>query len=116
MFRTSANYEYTVDQTIGNIEYTIAASDILEFSVFTNDGFKLVDLTTSATSVTSSGGTGTGPSNIKFTIEPNGLVKLPIIGKVKIDGYTVPEAEKFLESKFATYYNNPFVMLKIKIG
>ena len=113
MFRTPANYNYKVDQTIGNIEYKIAPSDILEFSVFTNDGFKLVDLTTSATSVTATGGSGAGPSSIKFTIEPDGLVKLPIIGKVKIDGYTVPEAEKMLESKYATYYNNPFVMLRI---
>lgn len=113
MFRTPNNYNYKVDQTIGNIEYKIAPNDILEFSVFTNDGFKLVDLTTSATSVTQGSQSGVRPSTTKFTVEPDGFVKLPIIGRIKIDGYTVPDAEKMLETKFATYYNNPFVMLTI---
>ncbi|NNC86750.1 MAG: polysaccharide export protein EpsE [Bacteroidia bacterium] len=114
MFKTPSNYDYKVDQTISNIEYKLAPNDIIEFSVFTNDGFKLVDLTTAATSVSESrAGGGARPSSIEFTIEPDGRVKLPIIGKVKIDGYTVPDAEKFLEGQYATYYNNPFVMLRV---
>jgi len=114
MFKTPNNYEYKVDQTIGNVEYKIAPNDILDFSVFTNDGFKLVDLTTNATSVTGgSGGQGVSRSSNEFTVQLDGFVKLPIIGRVKIDGFTVPEAEKMLETKYSVYYNKPFVMLDV---
>ena len=117
MFRTPRNYPYTVDQTIGNIEYRIAPNDIVGFSVYTNDGFRLIDLTTSIGAV--SGQTG-GNVNfnayngaIQFPVEPDGQVKLPIIGKMKISGMTVREAEHMLELQYTTYYNKPFVVLTV---
>lgn len=115
MFKVPKNYEYANDQTIGNIEYRIVPNDIIAFSIYTNDGFKLIDLTTSAVSVTSpvSGGAPTGGGQTLFLVEPDGQVKLPIIGKVKISGMTVREAEKHLETQYATFYNKPFVMIKV---
>ena len=44
MFKVPNNYQYATDQTIGNVEYRIAANDILAFSIYTNDGFKLAEL------------------------------------------------------------------------
>ena len=38
MFKTPKNFQYTVDQTIGNLEYRIASDDIIEFSIYNNDG------------------------------------------------------------------------------
>lgn len=116
MFKVPKNYEYANDQTIGGVEYRISPNDIVGFSVYTNDGFKLIDLTTSTTSVTSQIAPGVGNSSdnmTNFLVEPDGLVKLPIIGKVKIEGMTVREAEKMLEKEFATFYNKPFVMLRV---
>src|SRR6188768_1445867 len=93
MFKTGRNYDYKVDQTIGNVEYRIAPNDILGFSVFTNDGFKLIDLTTGITGGgnASVGGTSTSTSNnaIQFQVDIDGQVKLPIIGKVKITDMTI---------------------------
>lgn len=115
MFRTPKNYAFTVDQTIGNVEYRVTNNDIVGFSVYTNDGFKLVDLTTSI--ATATGGAGGNINNfnssIQFPVEPDGQIKLPIIGKVKIAGMTIREAEKMLEQQYATYYNKPFVVLKV---
>ncbi len=117
MFKTPHDYQYTVDQTIGNVEYRIAPNDIVGFSVYTNDGFKLIDLTTNIGAVS---GVGTNNVNfnayngaIQFPVEPDGQVKLPIIGKIKISGLTVREAEKLLEQQYATYYNKPFVVLRV---
>lgn len=117
MFKTPRNYPYTVDQTIGNVEYRIAPNDIVGFSVYTNDGFKLIDLTTN---IAAFSGIGTGNVNfnayngaIQFPVQPDGQVKLPIIGKVKISGLTVREAAKMLEEEYATYYNKPFVVLRV---
>ena len=36
-----------------------------------------------------------------------------IIGKIKISGFTVREAEKVLEQQYATFYNKPFVMIRV---
>ncbi|MBL7923114.1 MAG: polysaccharide biosynthesis/export family protein [Bacteroidia bacterium] len=113
MFKVPKNYEYSNEQTIGNVEYRIAPNDIIGFNVYTNDGFKLVDLTTSATSVTSSFQPNPSNNQTQFLVEPDGQVKLPIIGKVKIAGLTVREAEKSLEQQYATFYNKPFVMIRV---
>ncbi len=117
MFKTGNDYPYKVDQTIGNVEYRLAANDILGFSVFTNDGFKLIDLTTGIGSAASGnvGGTSTstGKGSIQFQVDVDGNVKLPIIGKVKIADFTIREAEKLLEEKYTVYYNKPFVMLSV---
>ncbi len=119
MFRTPRDYPYTVDQTIGNIEYRIAPNDIVGFSVYTNDGFRLIDLTTSIGAITGSGQSNSNVNfnsyngSIQFPVEPDGMIKLPIVGKVKITGMSVREAEKMLEGLYATYYNKPFVVLRV---
>jgi polysaccharide biosynthesis/export protein len=115
MFRTDANYPYKVNQTIGNVEYRIASNDILAFSVFTNDGFKLIDLTTGVSTMTSQGNAQNfnSSSATRFQVDVEGFVKLPIIGKVKIIELTTREAEKMLEDKYAVYYNKPFVMINV---
>lgn len=116
MFKVPKDYDYAIDQTIGNIEYRIAPNDIIGFAVYTNEGFKLVDLTTSAESVTNrsqAGGAGNQNTMTQFLVEPDGMVKLPIVGKVKLSGLTVREAEKQLEQQYATFYNKPFVMIRV---
>jgi len=115
MFKVPKNFEYANDQTIGNVEYRITPNDIIGFSVYTNDGFKLVDLTTSAVSVASpiQNSMGGNTNQTLYLVEPDGQVKLPIIGKTKISGMTVREAEKHLEQQYATFYNKPFVMIRV---
>ncbi len=110
MFKTDDNYQYTQDQTIANKEYKIAPNDILGLSVYTNDGFKLIDLTTSALATASGQG---NMSVIQYTVDNAGDVKLPIIGQVTIRDFTISEAEKMLEEKYSAYYNKPFVVLKV---
>ena len=113
MFKVPKDYQYSNDQTIGNVEYKIAPNDIIGFNVYTNDGFKLVDLTTSASSMTSPLMNNPSTNQTQFLVEPDGQIKLPIIGKVKIAGMTVREAEKNLEQEYSTFYNKPFVMIRV---
>ncbi len=113
MFKVPKDYQYSSDQTIGNIEYRISPNDIIGFNVYTNDGFKLVDLTTSAVAASNPMTNNPGGNQTQFLVEPDGQVKLPIIGKIKISGMTVREAEKSLEQQYTTYYNKPFVMIRV---
>ena len=113
MFKVPSNYEYDVDQTIGNVEYRVSPNDIVSMSVYTNDGFKLIDITTSAESVTSRLNNMNNNTNIQFLVEPDGMIKLPIIGKIKIAGMTIREAEKSLEGQYANFYNKPFIVVRV---
>jgi polysaccharide export outer membrane protein len=113
MFKVPSNYEYDVDQTIGNVEYRVSPNDIVSLSVYTNDGFKLIDLTASAESVMSRGGTGMNNMSFQYLVEPDGNIKLPIIGKLKLAGFTIREAEKLLESQYANFYNKPFIVIRV---
>jgi polysaccharide biosynthesis/export protein len=114
MFKVPGNYNYATDQTIGNVDYRIAPNDILGFSVYTNDGFKLVDLTTSASEIKGNVQNFNNVNNMtQFLVEPDGQVKLPIVGKVKVTGMTIRETEKMLEQQYATFYNKPFVMIRV---
>lgn len=116
MFKVPKNFEYSNDQTIGNIEYKIAPNDKIAFSIYTNDGFKLIDLTTAAVSVNAplSGSGNSGMNNQDmYLVEPDGQIKLPIIGKIKISGLTVREAERQLENQYSAFYNKPFVIIRV---
>lgn len=113
MFKVPSDYEYDVDQTIGNVEYRVSPNDIVSMSVYTNDGFKLIDITTSAESVTSRLNNMNNNTNVQFLVEPDGMIKLPIIGKFKIAGMTIREAEKSLEAQYANFYNKPFVVIRV---
>ncbi len=111
MFRTDGNYPIQIDQTIANKEYRLAPNDILGLSVYTNDGFKLVDLTAGALQGGISFNQST--SGLQYTVDSEGSVKLPIIGTVKVRDYTIKEAERFLEEQYSAFYNKPFVILHV---
>lgn len=117
MFKTKRDYPFVTDQTIGNVEYRIAPNDIIGFSVYSNDGQKLVDLTTVSSALTSTtgGGANLGSTRtfISFTVEPDGNIKLPVIGKIKVKDLTVREAEKMLEQLYSTFYIKPFVTIEV---
>lgn len=89
-------------------EYRIAPNDEITFKVVTHDGEKLVELM--ATAGTAQGGGNTG---ITCLVEHDGMVKLPILQRVKIGGLTIREAESYLEKLYTSYLNKPFVQLKV---
>jgi polysaccharide export outer membrane protein len=109
MLKTPKDYNYSKIDSSDFSEYKIAANDQISFQLFANDAFKLIDM--------SAGGVGAGMqgqgSVSVYGVELNGEVKLPVIGKVKLEGLTVRQAEQKLEQLFSTYYNKPFIIIKV---
>lgn len=106
MFRTGPNYTFKNDPPSYHLKYKLAPGDIFSFFIYSNDGYKIVDI--------AGGSIGGGiASTLEYTIDFEGKAKLPVLGKVKIAGLSVEEAEKFLEEKYAEYYKSPFAILKI---
>jgi polysaccharide export outer membrane protein len=109
MLKTPRNYVYSpIQDSVSVKESKITPNDILEFRLYSNDGFKLIDLTAVGGSVIANQG-----SILQYVIENDGSVKLPVLGEVKLSGLTVREAQKMLEEKYSAYYVKPFVLVKI---
>ncbi|MBL7952745.1 MAG: polysaccharide biosynthesis/export family protein [Flavobacteriales bacterium] len=110
MFRTSTDYQFDVfnDSVVGNLR--LQRNDQIQFRLFANDGFKMIDLVSE---------TGARDANwlqrtvFNYTIENDGLVKLPLLGRVKVTGLTQREAEAFLEEKYSAFYIKPYVQLVV---
>lgn len=110
MLQTKPNYQYAkITDSLLHENYKIAPNDGVNFRVFSNDGFKLVDIANQG----NGGNTGATRTGIEETVDKDGLIKLPLLGKVKISGYTLREAQAFLEKEYEAYYVKPFIQLKI---
>lgn len=110
MMKTKKDYEYDPipNDTVAN--YIISNNDIIDFKLYTNDGTKLIDITALSTT---DGNRSTATNTTNFLVESNGLCKLPIIGRVMLQGKTIKEAENFLQDEYAVYYKKPFVKIKV---
>ncbi len=57
--------------------------------------------------------TGGRSPSIEETVDKDGLLKLPLLGKVYVAGLTLREAQTMLEKEYEEFYVKPFVQLKI---
>lgn len=86
-------------------EYIISPNDELQISIYTKDGERLIDpISTTSLQL---------KAENKYLVEFDGQVKLPILNRIMIAGKTIREAEMMLEERYATFFNNPFVQLKV---
>ncbi|MDX9750271.1 MAG: polysaccharide biosynthesis/export family protein [Flavobacteriales bacterium] len=110
MFKTAREHRFDAFTDTAFRQIIVQPNDVLEFRLFANDGFKLIDL------VSEGAGRDVMWMNrmvIAYNVEHDGLVKLPLLGRVPVGGLTVREAEIDLEKRYERYYNKPFVQLNI---
>jgi len=106
MLKTPPNYAFDkVSDSMAIFEYHIAPTDAISFRILSNEGFKLVDIATTNTNL--------AISTIETTVELDGTVKLPLIGRIKLAGLTVREAEQMLETRFTEFYVGPYIIFKV---
>lgn len=108
MLRTPPDYPFEsfTQEDFAIQEYRIAPNDKLQFRLFTNDGERIIDPIDPQQQMQRG-------QEYSYTVEHDGLVKLPVLGRVPIEGYTTREAELMLEEKFSAFYNKPFVQLNV---
>jgi polysaccharide export outer membrane protein len=105
MLKTPRNYTFDkLADSLSKEDYKISPNNAIEFRVFSNDGFKMIDLTNSS---------GNGFTEVTSTVDNLGYLKLPLLGNIKIAGLTVHEAEQVLEEKYSEFYVKPYVQLRI---
>ncbi|MBL4704377.1 MAG: polysaccharide biosynthesis/export family protein, partial [Flavobacteriales bacterium] len=77
----------------------------------------VIDLSagTSVSGQTNNSGRGTlGSTFISYLVRPDSIVRLPMLGEIKLAGKTKLEAEVMLENAYSKYYIDPFVQVQIK--
>ncbi len=109
MFKTPHDYKFdTVSDTLER-EFKIQPDDILSFRMFSNDGFKMIDLVNDNQMNMSTA----NRIQFAYSVDTDGSTKLPVIGTVHVAGMTVREAELSLEKQYSVYYQKPFVLLTV---
>lgn len=105
MLKTPKNFNYDkLIDSVGRLDYKIAPNDAIFYRVLTNDGFKLIDLANTPNAFR---------NDLDVTVESDGQIKMPLIGRLMIGGLTLIEAEKLMEEKYSEYYVKPYVTLRV---
>lgn len=107
MLRTGKDYPYSTFSEVQDKEYRLAADDRIAVRMFTNDGSGLINVA-AGSNVMVGGGT-----TLDIKIESDGFSKLPLFGRLYLEGLTIRQAEMLIEDKFSEFYNNPFVLLEV---
>ena len=111
MFKTDRDYEFAEYVDTSRKALKLQPNDNIQFRLFANDGFKMIDLVSEGGAREASILTRSG--TFMYYIEEDGLVKLPLLGRVKLAGMTLREAETFLEDRYTAYYNDPYVQVVV---
>jgi polysaccharide export outer membrane protein len=109
MFKTDIEYTYDVpllDST--NKEFKISPSDLLNVAVYTNEGAIVFEATSSRERMMV-----TMESTVSFLVESDGMVELPILGRIQAQGLTIQEFQKSVEEKFQSQFVKPFCVTKV---
>lgn len=103
---------------IKNVEYKLKPGDILYIKLVTEDE-KMNALFNPLTSgsinmqMLQQGGTGTPFYIMGYSLNKNGELELPYIGKLELAGKTVEESKILLETEAKKYFKNFFLQVKL---
>lgn len=92
-------------------QYRIHANDLLRFRLFSNNGFRLIDVVTDDRNTSMQ--LQDNRREINYLVEYDGKVKLPGLGRVDIEGKTLRQAELDLEKLYSKDVQKPFVLLEV---
>jgi len=117
MLRTPRDYDFSqFDSIRTDSDYVIAVNDKLLFRIYSAEGLSYLDNLISSANGQGGGINATAASGgrgMNFLVEYDSTIKVPILKDIKIAGMTIRQAERYLESLYATYYEKPFVVLTV---
>lgn len=116
LVETSEKYPYVTE------EYLLQVNDIVEINIKTTD--PTLNLVFGAVSndtqnqAAMSGGQGAGDAFFMngYTIDDEGMVEIPLIGKLKIDGMTTEQAKLEVEKEVLKYVNQNEFFVRVRLG
>lgn len=109
LFKLDEN-DPSLQQAINTAEknYVIQRDDILQVDVFTNEGERIIDPNFELQQLNAQNQIR---REFTYLVQQDGFVKLPIVGRAQVDGFTLDDAESKLETLFDEFYKDSFVKL-----
>lgn len=104
-----------LQQQIASAEsnYVIQTNDYLNIQVFTNNGERLIDPDFQLIQGTAVGSNMTAVKpTLQYLVNQEGIVKLPMIEEIKLEGLTLRQAEEILQKEYSKYYQGAYVHLQ----
>mgnify|MGYP000966850934 FL=1 len=106
MLKTPKDFSYdTLVDSLSGSDYKIAANDALVVKISGNNGFRLVNLDADPTKISR--------NEVETVVESDGTVKVPLVGYVSIAGLTIKQAEELLEKRYAEFYIEPYISVRV---
>lgn len=91
--------------------YVVQKNDLLNLRVYTSDGEMIIDPDLKLLKEIPPQVANIRPDP-SYLVDINGVVKLPMIGEIKLEGLTIRQAEEMLQKEYAKFYTNPFIILQ----
>lgn len=99
--------------------YVIQKNDRLRLDIYSNKGERLIDPNpdmSGAVVKNSPKGQGgqaqdQGSEPNTYLVDINGIAKLPMIGELKLEGFTLRQAEEIIQKEYAKFFKDPFVVM-----
>lgn len=122
LFKTPKDYEYAPQPDFLGPSAKLAPNNFITMNFFTGNGYMLVEMGLGGSLLGGQGQQQGGQQGMmmmmqgggmRYLIDRDGTVKLPVIGRVKVEGLTIREAETMLEKLYAQYYNEPYIILNV---
>lgn len=111
MFKTDRNYKFDTPPENQLEKYRIERNDILEFRIYTNSGYRIIEFTTSDDGQNAN--ISSSRFQLSYFVDNDGTVKLPLLNKVYVKDSTIRGAEFMLEEMFSQYFVDPFVQITV---
>jgi polysaccharide export outer membrane protein len=109
MFNAPKDYAYDSLPSNDSITYVISPNDRLDLEMFTNDGFRIIDIASANETMN----IGQGKFQLTYLVETDSTCNFPIIGRIKVGGFTLRECEDTLLKLYNRYYVDPLVQIKV---
>jgi polysaccharide export outer membrane protein len=113
MLKTDKEYVFDSPGDSISIQYKIAPDDLVRFQLYSNDGFKMLENIDAGQEISANSMMSGQRGSLSYPVEFDGVINLPILGRIHVEGKTARECEFYLEKLYAEYYINPFVTLTV---
>lgn len=116
MLRTDQLETGMLRQEVAKAEknYTIQENDLLEVEVYTHKGELIIDpdFELMKELQTAGGQIQSRRINPRYLVREDGMAKLPMIGDMRLEGYTLRQADSLLAGAYTEFYKEPFVITR----
>lgn len=104
-----------ISKEVSSVEknYLIQKNDLLSLEVYSNKGERLIDPNPE---LSQKNGTIQEDEEDEpvYLVDLNGVARLPMIGEINLENFTLRQAEEILQKEYANFFKEPYVLLTYK--